>query len=397
LQRRRRLAAARAESGRRAVRRRRRLRRLAGGVAALVVVGAVLTVAESRTTGGHPPSPELRAELVKGASGALAMGTVPAGYHAVYRSESYDGATATLATEDLSVRRPFDGRVTIREGTTPAGARQFEGRSTLGSYGNYTESGPGQVSGDAPTVAFGDVRLASSIDDLLAKGLFVLRERRRTLGRECQVYRTGTALQSLKITAPTPTDYADACLDESGLVLETVTVVGGKTTQHLTATELVVDPAFEPSTFTVDGDPVAFDQGGSVLTPLDAAVAPVAGFWQLEAPPAGFDHRGRYQLQSADQGDPGSGRTVTTYADVYVRGTDIVVLRQGPVGGEPDLSSAASGGDPADLGPLGQGRLMFSTIGPVLSARPGTDTFVHLSGTVTARDLQAQAGTLRQS
>ena len=395
--RRRQQASARTGAARQTVVRRRRRRVLAGTAGAIVVAGAtwgLLTVAD-RADG--PPSPALHAALVKDALGPLAVSSVPNAYHAVYRAESYSGSKVTVSTEDVSVQRPFDGRVTIREGPTPAGAVQFEGRSSLGSYANYSGSQAGQVSGDAPSVAFGDVRLGSSIGDLAAKGLFVLEERRHTLGRDCQVYRTGSPLQSLKITPPTATDYADACLDESGLVLEEVTVVGGKMTQRLTATEVVADPSFEPGSFAIQGDPVGFDQGGSVLTPLDAAAPGIAGQWQFDAPPAGFEHTGRYTLQTGDKVDPAANPPVAAQVDLYVRGVDIVVLRQGPLGGEPDLSSAASTGDPVDVGGLGTGQLMLSTIGPTIVAHPGGDRFVELSGTLPPAELGSLMASLHQA
>ncbi len=396
LQRRRQLTAARSATARRAVNRRRGVRVLAGAVVVVFLGGSVLTFVAVRGGGGGPPSPVLHSALVKDATGALGMPNTPGGYHAVYKAESYSGSKATLSTEDVTVQRPFNGRVDIREGTTPSGALQFEGRSTLGLYSNNDQSGSQQVSGDAPAVAFGDVRIGPSLGDLVGKGLFVLRERRHALGQDCQVYRTGSPLQSLKITAPTATDYADACINADGLPLEEVTVVGGKLTQRLTATELVDDPGFEPNTFTITGDPVGFDQGGSVLKPIDVATAPAAGYWQLD-PPAGFDHTGRYQLLSPDQATQGAGDPIQSYVDVYVRGLDILVLRQGPAAGEPDVSSAASAGDPVDVGPLGSARLMLSSIGPIVAAHPGTDSFVQLTGTVAPTDLQAMAGGLHQS
>jgi hypothetical protein len=396
VQRRRQQASARSAAARRAVRRRRRLKVLAGTVAVAFVGGTVFAVIQLRGSAG-PPSPVLHSALVADATGPLGMPNTPGGYHAVYRAESYTGSKVTRSTEDVTVQRPFNGRVAIREGTTPSGALQFEGRSMLGSYSNNDQTGTEQVSGDAPAVAFGDMRIGPSLDDLVAKGLFVLRERRHALGQDCQVYRTGSPLQSLKITAPTATDYADACVNDAGLPLEEVTVVGGKLTQRLTATELVLDPGFEPTTFAITGTPVGFDQGGSVLTPLDLTATPAPGYWQLDPAPAGFDHTGRYQLLSPDQATQGAGDPISGYVDVYVRGVDVLVVRQGPTAGEPDLSSAASAGAPVDAGALGPAQLMLSSIGPVIAAHPGTDTFVDLSGTGAPADLQALTGSLHQA
>jgi hypothetical protein len=384
LRRRRQQATARTTSARRATLRRRRLKGAAAFAAFAVVAGTVGTLA---LRGDKPPSKELRAATVSGATGALALSTVPTSYHAVYRAEAYSGSTATDSTEEISVARPFDGHVAIREGKPPGAAAQFEGRSTFGTYANYSESGAAQVADDAPTVALGDVRVASSVDELVNRGLFVLGARRKALGRECQTYRTGSPLQSLKITAPTDIDYVDVCLDRSGLILEEVTVAGGKLTQRLTATSFELDAPIDQAQFAIEGDRVGADQGGAVVTEIDRTVAPGPGFWSLDADPAGFTHRGRYIVVAAEG---------PTYVDVYVRGVDIVTIRQGAPSAEPDQTDAGPGFD-VDLGGLGQGQMLLRTIGPTLVAHPGSDAFVHVAGTLSPTDLGAVASGLHKT
>lgn len=382
LHRRRQQATARTAAARRAATRRRRLKGVAAFAILAVVAGGVAALTLRSDSG---PSTTLRAPKVSGATGPLAMSTVSTSYHAVYRAEAFQGSTATDSTEEISVQRPFNGHVAIREGKPPGAAGQFEGRSTFGTYANYTEAGAAQIADDAPTVALGDVRVDNSLTDLMAQGLFVLGDRRKALGRECQTYRTGSPLQSLKITAPTATDYVDVCLDNSGLILEEVTVAKGKLAQHLTATALELDAALDPAQFVIEGNRVGADQGGAQVTEVDKAVAPAPGFWSLNADPAGFTHRGRYLVVSAGP----------TYVDVYVRGIDIVTIRQGAPAGEPDLTDAGPGTD-FDIGPLGQGKLLLRSIGPTLVAHPGSDAFVHIAGTLSAAVLQVIAGGLHQ-
>jgi hypothetical protein len=253
-------------------------------------------------------------------------------------------------------------------------------------YANYTEAGAAQVAGDAPTVALGDIRVAASLDDLVAEGLFVPGDRRRALGRECQTYRTGSPLQSLKITAPTATDYVDVCLADTGLILEEVAIVGGEVAQRLTAVSLEVDPALDPAGFAIEGQRVAPDEGGAEVTELDRSVAPAPGYWALDAAPAGFSHRGRYLVAGAQ----------SSHVDVYVRGIDVVTVRQGAPAAEPDMSDAGPGRD-VDLGPLGAGRMLLRSIGPTVVAHPGAEAFVHVAGTVAPAEVQAIATALRRS
>lgn len=392
--RRRRLASARSTAARRAVRRRRRLRVLAVAAALVVVAGTITFLA---TRPDSQPSRELRAEPVRGAVGPLGITTTPASYRAVYAAESYDGSKVTHSTEEVEIRRPFDGRVFIRDGEPPGGMVHFQGRSTFALYANYTESGAAQVAGNAPTVALGDVRLAGSLDELVARGLFVLGDRRQSMVPargaagsrvlQCQVYRTGSPLQSLKITAPTDSDYVDVCLTDAGLILEEVTVSGGKLTQRLTATELEMDATFDADTFAIDGERVGPDQGGAEVTEVDRAAAPVSGYWTLDSPPPGFTHEGRYLVQAAEG---------ASHVDVYARGTDLVTVRQGVPAAEPDLSDAGEGRD-ADLGPLGQGAVVITSIGTTVVAHPGSEAFVHVNGTVAPAEVEAVATSLRRS
>lgn len=387
LHRRRQVTARRTAAARRADRRRRRLKVVAAVVAVAVVVTGVAVLL--RQGGGDDgPSAELRAEKVDG--GPLALSSTPTGYRAIYRAENYKGEEVTVSTEQVAVQRPFEGRVAILDGEPPGGTTRFEGRASFAQYANYTDAGAVQVAGDAPTVALGDIRINASLDELVKQGLFVLGDRRRArLGsatRECQTYRTGSPMQGLKITAPTATDYVDVCLDASGLMVEEVVVVAGAPTQRLIATSLELDVTHDPALFRIEGQQVGPDQGGAQVTEIDRSIAPAAGYWTPESVPAGFVHRGRYQVQ-------GEG---IAWADVYVRGIDIVTIRQGPPATEPDLKEAGPGAD-ADLGSLGAGKMLLRTIGPTAIARLGGEAFVHVSGTISPSDVQAMASGLRRS
>ena len=386
--RRRQEAAQRTISARKAARRRRALKALAGVVAvALVVGGVVLLVRDSGDD--DSPSTELLAKKVSGATGALAPSPPPTSYRAVYRAETYQGAELTVATEEVAVQRPFDGRVAILEGEPPGGASRFEGRSTFGVYANYAEGGAVQAAADAPVAALGDIRLTASLVELGRQGLFVMGDRRRAkVGgetRECQTYRTGSPLQSQKITAPTETDYVDVCLDSTGLILEELVIAGGNLTQRLIATSLEPDPDLDPALFRIDAEKVGPDKGGAIVTEVDRSTAPAPGYWTPATNPAGFSHQGRYKVE----------RTSTSWVDVYVRGIDLITIRQGAPAAEPDMSEVGAGTD-VDLGALGAGTLLLRTNGPTLVAHPGAEAFVHVTGTVSPADVQVVASTLRK-
>ncbi len=103
---------------------------------------------------------------------------------------------------------------------------------------------------------------------------------------------------------PTAADHTDACLDRSGLVLEELMVKVGTAVQRLTATEIADSATLDPASLNADGNPVGFDQGGATFTPLDTVALPTSTYRSLPTAPEGFDYRGRFTLQTADQSTP---------------------------------------------------------------------------------------------
>lgn len=389
LRRRRDEISARGAAARKAARRRVRRRVLAGLGAVAVVASAV--VAGVVLWPEHLPSASLRAAVVPGATGRLGVTAPPTTYHAVYRVETWGQGKSAVATQEIFVRRPFDGRVVIRDGEPPGTSVKFDARSSYARYGNYANAETPQVASEPPNVAVGDLRLEGSLDDLVKAGLFVERERRRALDHECQVYRTGSPLESLKVTAPTKSNYADACVDQAGIVLEEVAVSKGKVTQHVSAIEVTPDSPLADDTFLIEGNPVGFDQGGAELTELDPAAAPTDGYWQLAKPPEGWAHRGRYLLKTLDTSTE-SGQPVSSWVDTYVRDTSLVLVQQGPDAALP--TSSPDEGPAVELGPLGSGRLVLGVAGTSVVAHPTPGSFVEVTGTLPADALRQLASGL---
>jgi hypothetical protein len=329
--------------------------------------------------------------VVRGASGRLGLTAAPASYHAVYRVQTFDKKRSAVATQELFVRRPFDGRVLIRNGEPPGGAVKYDARSQYTRYGNYANPASPQVAGEPPNVAVGDLRLEASLDDLVGSRLFVPRDRRRVLDRECQVYRTGSPLESLEVKAPKKSDYADACVDQAGIVLEEVAVSAGNVTQHVTAIEVSVDAPLGDDTFQIDGTPVGFEQGGAELSELDPSSLPAPSYWQMANAPEGFSHRGRYLLKTADTTSE-SGAAVTSWVDAYVRGIDLVVVQQGPDAALPTANPDA--GPTVELGALGTGRLSLGVASTSLVAHPVPGFFVEVTATLPSQALQALTSSL---
>jgi hypothetical protein len=365
------------------------------------------TVLIVRRSGNGSQDVSLHSALVPDPSSDFAVSSTPSAYRVVYRVDSYDqtGHVST-DTEVFDVRRPFDAAIEGKAGAPPGTSQQWKSVSNLGLYSDSSSGGNAQTYHVLPQTALADLRLDATLGDLVKEGIFTPRERRRVLGRECQVYRTGAPLETFSTAKATATDYADACIDRSGLLLEEVSVVGGKLGGRMLATS--ADDAATPTdaTFAIPGPPAALADGGVELTTLDLDKAPTPGYWTLGVPP-GYQHKARYHLRQ--QKTPASSSTqapattqapkptiVESYVDVYVNGTKVITVQQG----KKDAEQAPDASDPtaqkAMVGHLGSVDTRTGLTGNTLIAHPDAkvDWFVHVAGSVPEAQLEQFAATI---
>ncbi len=398
--------AVRRQARREARRRRNRFVAIPLAVALVLLAGGGVYALVARDGGGTTQY-SLTSELAAGELGQFSISTAPAAYHVVYKVDSSGSGDdqPETTTQEYIVRRPFEGHLAAKSGAPPGTDEQWSLVWNLGKYSQTTSGGTPEVGQVAPQAALGDIRLDATLQDLIADGKFVAKERRIVLGRECQVYRTGEALETLSMSAPTDTDYAEACIDSDGLLLEEVVVSSGKLAERLIATSVDDQTVPTDDTFVITGDPTPLDQGGSQLSPIDATTKPVDAYWGFATPPAGYTLQGRYLLQTpADQStsDTSTSTTSTTapaapipsYVDVYVNGPNTIIVRQGPTAGEPQ--SDASQGTSVDLGALGSAPLSATLTGSRVTAHPADPAswYVELQGTVSRDTLKQAASQL---
>lgn len=402
------------------VRYRRRRRSTIVALAALVVlaVGAS-TFLIIRSRSGGTTKITLTAPEVSVGDNVVTINAPPSMYTLTYKIDTTGDAGVTTNTEDITVRRPFDGSVVSKADAPPGGAEQWHALSNFGLYSDTTagatdESGTQgapttQVQKALPQSALGDFRLDATLDDLVTNGTFVRAETRQVLGRPCQVYRTGQPLESFGTKAPTDTDYTEACIDAAGLMLEEVSVQSGALAERIIATAIDIAPTtITDASFTITGDPTPLASGGTELNPIDATAVPVPGYWLLDAPPDGYTLQGRYVLRHAanpaSSTDPTATTTTTaagtaptivdSYVDVYAAGDKTIVITQGPTAGEPD--SQTTGGIGGQVGTLGSTEAAASLTGSTLVAHPANPAgwYVHVAGTVPLATVQQVAGAL---
>jgi hypothetical protein len=408
-----------------------------GVVLCSLVLVAVVVVALSHgndSSSSAAPSTDLTATLLPDAQGPLQLGQVPAAYTVTYELQSSssdddpaatdaptaptDGVPATAvsrtyttSTEQFRVQRPFQTHIDSRTGAPPGGAAQWSIISDLGvSSSSTTGDESPSVDTITPSAGIGDWRLDAVLDDLVADKTFVLRERRALLGRDCQVYRTGSPLENYSVTAPTAATYADVCIDASGLVLEQVAVSNGAVLEHLTATAVDVAPTLTDDDFAVTEPPATLAQGGMSLVLIDGPPTD-ASYWSFPTPPAGYTLLGRYTLSqnatdsgtvsptgdsTGDSTPLGTTTVVVSYVDVYKNGADTIVVLQGPTSVEP--TADAPGADATSTA-LGAVTVDSKLTGSQIVAHPTStaDWFVQVSGTVPRATLLAMTGAMQHA
>lgn len=394
-------------------------RRLVAAILAAVLVVAIVGGVVVAVGGGDDsddggvadaatPDVEVRSSLtaavVRDEGEVLPITAPPAAYRITYRIESAGATDVQVRTEQVSVRRPFDAEVVAYAGDGTTAPVEIVVRSNQGLYADLTDADAPDVGAGIPAAALGDLRFDGTLDDLVGADLFVPRERRTLLGRECQVYRTGRVVESLVVAAPTEHTYADVCIDAAGLVLEQVAFVDGRAIHYEVATSVEESPQFDADQFSIEGEPLDLEQGGVELVPLALDEPPTSRHW---APSAAADsavlgdHVARYLLRVAAEPEDddvtdttfgprfGDG-AVETYVDVYVAGAGFVVVQQGPLRAQP--SRDLSVGTDVDAGALGTARVAFGVTGHTLVAT--TDTwFVEITAPRSAADLAALAAT----
>ena len=324
----------------------------------------------------------------------------PAAYRIDYRVESRGGERTVFTSDRVTVRRPFERRLESYDGARPRGrVRSIEIVTFDRLFSRSSGSNPA-VLARSPGPA--DLRLPTLIPEALRDGLVERRERRLVAGRPCQVYRSAALLTSLPLSPLGDDEHADTCVDEAGLMLEEVLVVREKVLLRRVATAVDEDGAPSDDLFAVEGNAIPPQLGGGAVQPVTTDSRPPGQpYWQLDAAPAGFTHRGRYAVAEAaaarEEGVPGAPtRRLTYIADVYVRGTDVVVVDQG---GSSDGTAPFPdpGADAAtlELGDVGRATVLLTGSEVVLRVDQDASKFVRVRGSVSRDELVTIGRALR--
>jgi hypothetical protein len=370
-------------------------------VLGLVAVGVAL-VREPDNLRGDRRGSELVAE-----KGSLLVPTdEPASYDIVYRSVETATDAPVTTTERFRIRRPFDARIETKRGEPPGGDVTSQRLTRFGVLGTPGNDGRWTLFAVPPAVAGSDVRPAAVLEAAVERGALELRERRRVLGRECQVYRAGGLASGGNLVPydPDVEEHADVCIDAAGLLLEETWVKDGRRLTRKVATSIeenvdLGDRLFEPT----DASNLAYADGGGLIQEVDPATMPASTtFWMLDEPPAGFEHRGRYSVvparldpfrQSFDPGEEQRG--TASVADVWVRGSELLVIDQGIVTSPSGTIEEHPHAEVVRLGELGDGEAFLDLRTSEVRAQPAGGGFVRVYGTLALDDLVELTRALR--
>lgn len=306
----------------------------------------------------------------------------PTAYLIVYRVENRAGDSVVVSTERLLVRRPFEAVSTRLTGPPPGGKEQSRTVSAFARLKNdqLTLAAP-------PSPASLDRRTDAFFPEAVKAGYAEEREARRVAGRRCRVYRMagGAGAAGLAPVAEAEDTYTDVCVDEAGLVLEEVGVVGGELLTRRLAARVDESPEIPDGSFEAGEPTLDVRQGGGSVCQLAPGSRPPEAFWELRKPPEGFTHRGRYTVVPPQTGfdDPTQRQGLVAFtSDVWRRGSDVLVVEQGgtlggsaPFEEDPDAQGVR-------LGALGRGQLVYGSSSAEVRVLRKGGRFVRVLGTI---------------
>lgn len=376
-------------------------RRLLLALAVLAVAAAVATGAlvAGRSSAGDARTGSRR---LPASSPEVAWTDPPAAYAMTYRVTDRAGSGWRTTTEVDRVRRPFEARREIHAGPSASSPLDSTTISSLNMQKTTSARASDAVLQVLPALPATDVRPDAVRTDAIEASYFDPAERREVLGRRCQVYKTlqpavGGPLE------PNERDgsvHSELCVDATGLVLEEVTFKDARMTHRRIATSLDLSPAFRDDDFATTGTPFTLQQGGGNVRPVAPDSRPPGPeFFELPAPPDGFEMVGRFAVippQPQAFTDP----TLADFrragvSDVYRRGPDVVIVeRGGTAGGKPPFAPTPEA-PTVDAGPaIGSAAVILGMSGTELRATFPDGHYVRVIGTLPVARLTELARSL---
>jgi hypothetical protein len=367
--------------------------------AALLVVAAVGAFEATR-----PPDLRKGSVVVSGKGSGPAITKTPSAYELVYRVESFAAGKTTIATDRVWVRRPFDSRLEEWSGAPPGRKKLSEQVTNFGRLGTAHQGSSGTRLQVPPGIAGSDLRADAALLRALKAKSVERREERRVAGRLCRVYRAGGPINAGDVVAykKGAEEYADACIDGSGFLLEEFWYLKGKPLRRRLAVSVQEEPKLDDALFALpEGTDLDRKAGGGLLKKLSDDSRPPGMFWELPATPEGWELYGRYAVlppQAQSPTDPMAGdRQIASVADVYVKGADVVIVdRGGTLASTTQPLGKTPGSTKVNAGELGDGELIVDFRSSEVRVQPKSGGFIRVLGTIAPERLLELARTMHQ-
>jgi hypothetical protein len=281
-------------------------------------------------------NPREGSKVVAQSGEPLRITSVPQSYRIVYRIDDRAGSQIVTTTERAWFRRPFQSRIETYSGPPPGDSRRSVRQSGFGVLASVNPNSAPLNIVAPPSLASGDLRVDTVLRDAVADRTIIVRERREVFGRLCQVYRAGGPVFAgdLERYVPRSGNFADICVDRSGIVIEEAWTFKGRLIRRRAAVEVRINPPIDRKLFEIEAPPSEEISRGAIQR-LDEN-RKVPGLYVLPDTPKGFRFLGRYGIviPSAALPNPGGGVTPgpgpSSTSDVYVRGPDVLVVDQDP-------------------------------------------------------------------
>lgn len=366
-------------------------------------IGIAVASAVSNRDGGRPGLRRDGSKQVAADDERPALGfdtQMPQTYELTYAIERYDLKRIQESTETITVRRPFDSRIVTKIDGKEVGRRA----SRYGALVIGTGEGPKSLAAP-PAPASGDLHLANSLPEAVGRGWAELREQRRVAGLPCQVYRVGSTVTAGELVpnGAKPKEWADICVDRSGLLLEEVWTKNDRPLQRRVVTKRRVGVRVTDDDFRINGEAaLTVDQGNGFVKEVDPASAWEGTVYKLPEAPQGFTYRGRVVVQPpklspfrSPLDDQGPRAEQVSLVDSWSRGPDLIVFSQTIAAAITAIPNQARTARPLDLGPFGNAATVLDLRSNEVRVELPEDRFIRIAGSLPLADLVEVAKSMR--
>lgn len=277
----------------------------------------------------------------------------PLGYRVVYEVDDLSGDEPRTSTEVLEVRKPYDSRVEIYEGSVT------DGRVSGGQVTNRLFQ---WTLGEGGDPSFGIARPPGPperdlsqrpLEDAVDAGLAEKGEERTLRGTRCQTYVWRRPYPN-RVEPGDDRELVEACVTSDGILIEETWRLGGQAVRVTRATEIEPQLELSDERFLIGREPSGDETSRffSERLRVNDEQDPPGNFLRPRLPRGFTIDRTTIVTEQPAQGIPGS----IIYFESYVDGPELAFVEQGTSFAGPPWGTE---GVEVELGEVGPGLVVF--------------------------------------